>query len=258
MSIITLTTDWGDSNHYKGAIKGLILKNLPTTQIVDISHSIKPFDFIHAACVIKNSYHYFPENTVHMIAVDADIEPHQPHCIIKHNNHFFIGKDNGIFSLMFDCTPQEIIHITNHRISTFPAKDVFCNVAIELLSGKDMSEFGDAATTVKQITSFNPVISEHQIVGTVLYIDQYHNLITNIDKTLFYQHKKDRQFNILFRDKQFDLKKINTTYNESREADIFAIFGENGLLEIGVHKGKADELLGMYQHASIIIQWKEE
>ncbi len=258
MPIITLTTDWGDIDHYKGAAKGLILQHLPNAQIIDISHSITPFDFIHAARVLKNAYPYFPEGTVHVIAVDTDAELNQPHCIVQYNNHFFIGKDNGIFSLIFDNPPQQIVHIDwmqDTDCLTFPAKNIFCKIAVELLKGKEILSFGNPVNEIKQVTTFKPIVSENEIIGRVLYVDYYHNLITNIDKTLFTQHRKNRKFSILFHDSKFEIKKISTMYNNSLEAGILAIFGENGLLEIALNKSKADELLGMKEGANIIIRF---
>src|SRR5438445_5131475 len=102
MAIITLTTDLGDKDIYQAARKGSILKLTPTVTIVDITHSVAAFNVQQAAFILKNSFHYFPEGTVHLIGIDTVYNAYTKYLAIKYLNHYFVVADNGIFSLMFN------------------------------------------------------------------------------------------------------------------------------------------------------------
>src|ERR1700744_3118849 len=111
MAIITLTTDLGDKDIYQAALKGSILKLFPTVNIVDITHSVAAFNVQQAAFILKNSFHYFPDNTVHLIGIDTVYNVDTKYLAIRYKNHFFVGADNGIFSLMFDQDAEEMVEI---------------------------------------------------------------------------------------------------------------------------------------------------
>ena len=115
MQVITLTTDWGTSDHFAAAFKGKILCALPSANIIDVSHSVEPFNTIKASYVLKNSYLNFPEGTIHFVGVMRydnlrSVEPKEiKRLVIRCNNHFFIGSDSGIFSLVLGEAPKEIV-----------------------------------------------------------------------------------------------------------------------------------------------------
>jgi len=100
MAIITLTTDLGDKDIYQAALKGSILKLLPAASIVDITHNVSAFNVQQAAFILKNSFHYFPDGTVHLIGIDTVYTKDTKYLAIYYRNHYFEGADNGIFSLM--------------------------------------------------------------------------------------------------------------------------------------------------------------
>src|ERR1700744_6705449 len=111
MAIITLTTDLGDKDIYQAALKGSIYKLLPTVNIVDITHNVAAFNVQQAAFILKNSFYYFPDATVHLIGIDTVFNEETKYLAIKYKNHFFVGADNGIFSLMFDQEPDEVVEL---------------------------------------------------------------------------------------------------------------------------------------------------
>src|ERR1700743_657739 len=108
MAIITLTTDLGDKDIYQAALKGSILKLLPGVNIIDITHSVSAFNIQQAAFILKNSFYYFPEQTVHLIGIDTVYNKDTRYLAVKYRNHYFVGADNGIFSLMFNSDPEEM------------------------------------------------------------------------------------------------------------------------------------------------------
>src|SRR6266542_1395099 len=102
MAIITLTTDFGLKDHYVGAIKGTILNRLSTVTIIDISHNIEKYNLLEASYILKESYPNFPANTVHIIGINTELANSGGYVLVKQYDHYFIGADNGIFSLLFE------------------------------------------------------------------------------------------------------------------------------------------------------------
>src|SRR5580698_9187896 len=111
MAIITLTTDLGDKDIYQAALKGSILKLLPSVNIVEITSKVADYNVQQAAFILKNSFYYFPEATVHLIGIDTVFNEETKYLAVKYKNHFFVGADNGIFSLMFTEDPEEMVEI---------------------------------------------------------------------------------------------------------------------------------------------------
>ncbi|MCB0428385.1 MAG: SAM-dependent chlorinase/fluorinase, partial [Mangrovimonas sp.] len=128
MAIITLTTDFGEKDHFAGAVKGAIYSEFPELKIVDISHSISPFNIMEAAYVIQNAYSSFPKGTIHIIGIDSELSPENKHIAVKLDDHFFICANNGIMSMLCsEIAPERIVEINIHdKIeSNFPVLDVF-------------------------------------------------------------------------------------------------------------------------------------
>lgn len=256
MSVITLTSDWGLKDHYLGAVKGKLLKLLPDTQLVDISHQVPPFSSIQAAFVLKNCYRDFPEGSIHILAVNTEESDKFPHCILEIDKQYFIGTDNGTFSLIFDKKPERIIELdilqdSNHF--TFSTYDRFIKAAVELVNGTDMEKLGDKREKLLEKISFNPVTEGNIMKGMVIYIDNYQNVITNITEEKFSKFGKNRKFDIHLRGES--LNKIHTSYSDVPVGDIVALFGTHGHLEIAVNQGNASNLLGLYLDRSLRIEF---
>ena len=138
MAIITLTTDFGEKDHFAGAIKGAIYSELPDVKIVDISHSVSPFNIPEAAYIIFNAYNSFPKGTIHIIGIDSEINEENKHIAIKLDDHYFICANNGIMSMICaEIAPEKIVEINIHdKIETsFPVLDVFVKMACHIARG---------------------------------------------------------------------------------------------------------------------------
>lgn len=266
MAIITLTTDMGLQDYYVGAIKGAIYRQLQEVIIVDISHNIAPFDFAQASFVLRNAYHEFPEGTIHLIGVnpESDVKNDIMHLVVQHKGHYFIGADNGIFSLLFDREPDEIFELTMSQDSdeiTFPTKHVFVKAACHLARGGKPSVIGKPRKGVVQRMLFRPVVENHLIKGSVIYVDSYGNVITNITERLFNETKRGRDFNIVFANESNNIREISKAYNDVVEGEKLAIFGSSGFLQIAINRGvkgsggSASSLFGIKVNASIRIEF---
>ena len=258
MAIITLTTDLGDKDIYQAALKGSILKLLPQVTIVDITHSVAAFNIQQAAFILKNSYYYFPEGTVHLIGIDTVYSEFTRYLAIKYNNHFFVGSDNGIFSLMFDSEADEIVEINimqDLKFLHFPLADIFVKAACHLAGGGSLNTIGLAVTGFENKINLQPVIEKNLIKGVVIYIDSFQNVITNITKEFFNRIQEGRRFTLYFKRNE-TITHLSWHYNEVPEGEKLCLFGISDHLEIAINKGNASGLLGLNLGDSVIIAFE--
>ncbi len=252
MAIITLTTDWGIKDHYLASVKGSLLKHIENIQIIDITHDVLPFDIYQASFIFKNSYKNFPDGTIHIIGVNSDASIESPHIAIKHENQYFIGADNGVFSLIFGMQDLEIAEIDIFQESdnfTFSTKDVFVKAAQIIDKDKSLAKLGPKRDSINRMMSFEPVVEMDDeniaIIGKVIYVDRYENAITNISEDLFYSYAKNKRFDITFNSYTEELTTISKSYLDVPPSEMCAIFDSNGLLEISINQGNAGSLLGL-------------
>jgi S-adenosylmethionine hydrolase len=248
MAIITLTTDLGYKDFYQSALKGSLLSLLPEVNIVDITHDISAFNIPQAAFVLKNAFPYFPKNTVHLIGIDSVYSEHTRYLALKHKGHFFVGADNGIFSLLFSENPEEIVELNimqDLKFLHFPLTDIFAKAACHLAAGGQLQEIGIPVAALEQRISLQPVIERDLIKGSVIYIDSFQNVITNISKDLFSRIQQNRDFTLYFR-KNESISQLSWHYNEVPEGEKLCLFGISNHLEIAINKGNASGLLGLH------------
>jgi S-adenosylmethionine hydrolase len=257
MPVITLTTDMGNSGFYVASVKAAILKGLPEATMVDITHTIRPFHVSLAAFIIRNVYKQFSDGTIHIVAVDALNSPHTRVIAIKTEGQYFIGPDNGLFSLVFSNPPAEIVEITipqNPESLAFTAKDIMTKAAVHIAKGGSMTEIGKEYKTYVQLTAWQPIYDDRSIRTSVVYVDEYGNCIFNLEKTLFDQVGKGRKFSIEV--KRNPIESISNTYNDVSGGELVALFTGSGLLEIAINRGNISELLGLKEGDSVQIAFE--
>lgn len=248
MAIITLTTDLGSKDFYQAALKGSILSILPTANIVDITHEIPSFNISYAAFVLKNAYPYFPKNSVHLIGIDSVFNENTKYIAVSYQNHYFVGADNGIFSLLFDEKPEQAVELNimqDLKYLHFPLVDIFVKAAVHLAKGGKLDEIGLPTTEIEEKMLLSPVIERDTIRGSVIYIDTFSNVITNITKDLFTKIQRKRDFTLYFK-KSETITQLSWHYNEVPEGEKLCLFGISNHLEIAINKGKASGLLGLH------------
>jgi S-adenosyl-L-methionine hydrolase (adenosine-forming) len=257
MPIITLTSDWGYKDHYQAAVKGSILSKYKEAVIADISHDISCFDIEQAAFIIKNAFPFFPEGTIHIIGINTEASAKTPHLLIKYKKHYFIGADNGLFSLLFHDKPEKIIEIDIPQDSdyfTFSARDVFVKVACHIARGGSMDYMGKPVKMLSDKRLIEPNVDANSIKGIITYIDNYENAITNIDESLFKKIAKNRKFVINVR--MNEIKKISKAYSEVPKGEILALFGSNGMMQIALNMSNAEGLLGLKTKDTVRIDFE--
>lgn len=258
MAIITLTSDWGTRDHYLAAVKGTILKYLPDASIIDIGHTLTPFDLLEASFIIRNSYPTFPEKTIHIIALITEASLENPHIAVMYNEHYFIGADNGIFSLIFDAKPQQIVELDLMQDSdyfTFPERDVFAKAAALIAQGTPLDKLGSVKDNLHHRLSLQPVIDASLIKGAIIYVDNYGNAITNITKPIFKKVGKGRRFIISFKYMGNEIEAIHSSYMDVLDGEKLALFGTTGFLEVAINQGNASGLLGLKLYDAVRIEF---
>ncbi|RZV60330.1 MAG: hypothetical protein EX254_08990 [Flavobacteriaceae bacterium] len=275
MAIITLTTDFGEKDHFAGAIKGAIYSELPDARVADISHSVSPFNIPEAAYVIRNAFSSFPKGTIHIIGIDSELNQENKHIAVKLDGHYFICANNGIMSMICaEINPEKIVEINIHdKIETsFPVLDVFVKVACHIARGGTLEVIGKTITEIKPIKDLMPYVNAEktQIIGSIIYIDNYGNVVTNIKKKFFEDIQKGRSFEISARNHKF--KEIHKKYSDIVNFDVpedrrndegrgLVVFNASEYLEIAVYKsntntvGSASSLMGLKQRDTVTINF---
>ena len=247
MAIITLTTDLGYKDFYQAALKGSILKTLPDVNIIDITHEIEAFNISRAAFILKNCFYYFPDGTVHLIGIDTVYSEANKYLAVKYRNHYFVGSDNGIFSLIFEEDPQEIVEINiiqDLKFLHFPLADIFVKAACHLASGKPLQQIGIKTEEIEQRMNLHPVIEKNQIKGSVIFVDSFENVVTNVTKEMFTKVQNGRNFTLFFKRNE-SINQLSWHYNEVPEGEKLCLFGISNHLEIAINKANASGLLGL-------------
>jgi S-adenosylmethionine hydrolase len=264
-SIITLTTDFGYDDAYVAAVKGAILSINPDANVIDISHSIKPQNILQAAFILSVAYRYFPKQTIHVAIVDPGVGSERQGIILKTPSAIFVAPDNGILSYIIDdlvsveshsLTEQshdlkeilfkkglEAAAITDPRFwrhpvsSTFHGRDIFAPVAASLSLGISLYEFGEKINSLHILPIPKPSLdSEGNLVGQVLHVDRFGNLITNI-KSNDLPGK-----NVVIEVAGYCIQGISDYYAQNK--GVMAVVGSSGYLEVSLRDGSACDFLG--------------
>ncbi len=276
MSFITLTTDFGTKDHFVGAVKGSIYNELKEARVVDISHHITPFSITQTAYVLKNAYKNFPKGTIHIIGVDSEISVENRPVAILLDEQYFIGCDNGILSLITnEIKPEKMVEITipDPEEYQFAILGRFIKVACHIARGGTLEVIGKHIDEIKEIVEIQPYINSerNQILGSVIYIDNFGNVVSNISKSVFSSVGKGREFEIVARNYKFT--HIYKRYNEVVDYTIpvdkrqddgkrLALFNSANFLEIALYRsnlktvGGASALLGLKYRDPITVKFQ--
>ncbi len=242
--MITLTTDFGLKDPYVAEMKGVILTINPDAVIVDVTHGVDKFNIRMGAFMLASAAPYFPKGTVHVAVVDPGVGTDRRAILVQTKRGFFVGPDNGV--LMLAAPSQGIEHVyelTNPKLrlfqvsSTFHGRDIFAPAAAHLTKNVEPSEFG-AEITDAVTPRFAKVESKNGcLIGEVLHIDDFGNIITNIPQKEVTQAKT------------IEAKLSNTklllpycaTYGETKPQQPLALIGSHGFLEIALNQANAAE-----------------
>jgi S-adenosylmethionine hydrolase len=248
---VTLITDFGEADHFVGTMKGVILGINPDVVIVDISHEIPSHDIFDAAYTLAQSYRYFPPDTTHLVVVDPGVGTARRPIVARAAGHKFVAPDNGVLSLIYEREEDALVHhatashyFLNPVSNTFHGRDVFAPLAGWLSKGIELDKLGDIVTNyVRFISPKVKVVGEDLVVGVVLKIDKFGNIITNITPAdapqLFAENPPP--FKIIIN--QQEVSRLYPSYAMGKPSELFAILGSAGYVEVCTNRGSAAKLL---------------
>ncbi|MFA5818680.1 MAG: SAM-dependent chlorinase/fluorinase [Bacteroidales bacterium] len=243
MPVITLTTEWKPDDIYYGIIKGKLSSMSPGAIIIDNAGSIPAFNISHASFIIRNTYNNYPKGTVHIICVHSEAHKDQDYLIVKAKDHFFIGTDNGIFNLILNSEPDEVVKI-DHQ-GTSDELDIFAKAAADLLSGKNPTDLGKSVKTISERVPLRATIDKDVIIGSIIFIDSYGNAISNVTREVFYRVFENKDYRILIQSNKNYTDHISHKYSDVPVGEMLARFNQFDLLEISINGANVSELLSI-------------
>ena len=257
MRIVSLTTDFGIHDYYAGELKALLYNHIPNVKLVDISHSIEPFDIVQAAFFLSNTYQRFPEATIHVVAVQSYYDVAFKLIFFKRDGHYFIGPDNGIFSLIWpDLDASSIFEVPHLDQPNLSINNLLSHTVAMIHHDMPYDEIGTPVKDYTRKIYLQPVITKDQIRASIIHIDRFDNVIVNLTKETFEKVKAGRQFRLFFK-RNDPIHHIQKYYSDVPIGDVVALFNSSGYLEIAVNMGRASTLYNLNKNEAIQIYFDE-
>jgi len=240
MAIVTFTTDFGFSDGYVGAMKGVVLSMAPDARLVDITHGIAPQDVAGGAIALAQAASLFPPGTIHIAVVDPGVGGARADVVVAASGAFFIGPDNGVLSLAA-AGPRQVYRIDatafrREPVSpTFHGRDVFASTAGRLASGASPADAGPPQPSLVELDP--PLVRQvgDRVEGRVTYVDRFGNLLTSVAADLVWP---GAQIEITGREGTFR-PAFGKTFADVAPGELVAYIGSSGLLEVGLRDGSA-------------------
>jgi S-adenosylmethionine hydrolase len=256
--VIALLTDFGTRDHYAGTMKGVALGICPDATLVDISHDIAPHDVLSGALELAASYKYFPPGTIFLAVVDPGVGSSRRALAAEAGGYRFVAPDNGVLTLVFkEAAPKRVVEITERRYArptvsrTFEGRDRFAPAAAWLAKGIELTGLGRALTTWQTLTVPEPVATATQLVGEILRVDRFGNLVTNVDRRTFDRFAGAGGIDIAAG--PHAVAKVVATSAEADPGEVCALFGSTEHLEIAVNGGSAAGRLQLERGAGVTV-----
>jgi S-adenosylmethionine hydrolase len=257
--MITLTTDFGLEDPYVGSMKGVILSINPRVRVIDIAHQLPAHHIIRAAYLLREVCPRFPPETIHVAVIDPGVGGQRRPVLLKIEDRFYIGPDNGVFGLLLeDFTLQGAWRLDNPEFflpsvsQTFHGRDIFAPVAAHLAAGIPPASFGPTITDPEQ-RPFPPHYEETaELRGQVVWVDRFGNCITNLPNKVVSRWARGASYVIQAASKR--MTQVSTSYESTPEGEALALFNSVGLLEIACNQARADRSLGLAEGDSVVLK----
>lgn len=254
--IITITTDFGHKGPFAAVMKGVILRHFPQASIVDLAHDIPAHWPPEAGFWIARSYQYFPDGSVHIAIVDPGVGTEREIIVAEYDGHVFMAPDNGLLAPLLEKS-DAVYQLVQDKLgaldlpppsATFHGRDIFAPVAAEIAAGRIRP--ADIGKATKQWTPAwieEPEVLAGRVTGTIVTVDAFGNLISNIDASLIEPFGNPV---VHLAGHDFGLK---TTYGRANPGEYLALINSFGVLEIARAEGSAAEGLGSERGAPVTV-----
>ncbi|MGA8186104.1 MAG: SAM-dependent chlorinase/fluorinase [Terriglobia bacterium] len=249
--IISITTDFGEDDHFVGVMKGVLLSINPDATIVDINHRVNSYDIFDGAYSLSQSYHLFPPGTIHLVVVDPGVGSERRPIIVQSKDYRFVAPDNGVLSMVYEREERvEVRHVTSEHFfrkpvsNTFHGRDIFAPVAGWLSRGMEAEKFGSIVTDYARFTSVRPTGENDALIkGVAIKVDKFGNVVTNITPEdvpqLFGQDPPPFRIRI----NGHEITRLHESFAAGEASELFAVVGSSGFIEICTNRGSAAKAL---------------
>jgi S-adenosylmethionine hydrolase len=303
--IVTFTTDWMDKSyyarmledmnvprmypvgdHYVAQLKACLRQLSPNIEVFDICNTIQAFSVLQTGYVLRITYPFFPKGAIHLIGVNSEPTTTNKILVVEHDGHYFVGSDNGIYSIVFeDCTPEAVYELVpdmlyKHvpdllpksffgsrfdlnepgKFSGFSALKIFTTVINHIMNRQDILQLGIKTTINKEKQMLKAICDKDEITGHVMFVDHFGNLITNITREQFDSEGKGRPFRISVRgSKRVAITTISESYNVVEHGQKYlALFNSSGVLEIAQLEHNLTQTENIDEYSTIYVKFVEE
>ena len=255
--LIALVTDFGLRDHYAGTMKGVVLGICPDVTLIDITHDIPPHDVLTGALELAAAHRYFPPGTIFLAVVDPGVGSSRRAIAADAGDYRFVAPDNGVLTAVFEeSAPKRVVELTDRRYArptisrTFEGRDRFAPAAAWIAKGIALTALGRQAGDVVRLQIPKARWEEGAIVGDVLRVDRFGNLVTNIDRGLLERLPPHAEVDV----GSSRVSRIVATYADAEPGALCALVGSSDHLEIAVSGGSAFEALGAGRGAIVHVR----
>jgi len=262
---ITLLTDFGTADPYVAAMKGVMLSINPDVQLVDVSHEVAAHDVAEAGYVLASAFRHFPAGTVHVAVVDPGVGGERRILAAEAEGHVLLAPDNGLLGIaLSETAPSRLISIENAKYfrqpvsATFHGRDVFAPVAAHITLGVPLEELGPAAGDMHRLEVVGPKATRHAIEGTVIHVDRFGNLVTNIARADAEALALDGEGAVQVQIGSSQRVALRRTYGDVGFGELLAVVGSSGFIEVSANCASAAALLGVGRRAPVRVSRSEK
>jgi len=252
---VALLTDFGTRDHYAGTLKGVVLSVCPDATLVDIGHEIPAHDVLAGALELAACYRYFPHGTIFLVVVDPGVGSSRRGIAADTGEFKFVAPDNGVLSAVFrESPPKKVVELTERKYArptvsrTFEGRDRFAPAAGFLAKGIPLASLGKGISNFHTIDLPRPAAGDGELVGEVVRVDRFGNLITNIDRRSFEQFANGGTIAVVVGGQE--IPRVVATYADSPPGELCALFGSTDHLEIAINAGDAAAALKLARGAA--------
>lgn len=256
--VIALLSDFGARDHYAGTMKGVMLGICPEATLVDITHDNTAHDVLEGALQLAASYRYFPAGTIFLVVVDPGVGSARRGLAADAGDYKFVAPDNGVLTAVFkEVAPRKVVELSERRYArptvtrTFEGRDRFAPAAAWLAKGTQLSAFGRTVSDYHKLDLPMVDVAPEKLRGTILIVDRFGNLVTNIDRKTFETFAKHGSIRIVAEGTSID--RLVSTYTEIAPGETCALFGSSDHLELAANAASAAERLGLGRGATVEI-----
>lgn len=260
--VITLLTDFGAADHFVGSLKGVILSLTPQARIVDLTHEIAAHDIEAAAFTLLGAYKSFPKGTVHVAVVDPGVGATRRGIAVVAVGQIFVGPDNGIFSYIYERESEfSVYELSNDELfrkpvsPTFHGRDIFAPVAAALSNGMKLEKLGLRVTDPVKLPRLTPEVGDSRIRARIIHIDRFGNCVTNITPEVLTPKMIDAGAQLTVKGKKITSFRSFFAEETGDRAQLFALWGSAGFLEIAAANRSAARLLGTRRGERVVVRF---